>query len=410
MTRHPLEVADVFRRYACEFLQQYGNSLSVDQWRAFNAIVACRTSALGGHMEKCDHCGHERNAYNSCRNRNCPKCQALEQAKWADARMAELLPIPYFFVTLTLPKQLGPIALQNKRVVYGILFRAASQTLQELGADPKHLGAKLGILAVLHSWGQKVDWHVHLHCIVTSGGIAPDGSRWIHGKCSKKSGKPFFVHVTVLSRVFRGKFLDLLKRAYRKGELAFHGDIAGLSDPDKFEKHLNEAVEHDWVVHVEPPRGTPDRVVKYLARYTHRVAISNSRLVAMKDGRVYFRYKDYADDKKMTTTSLPVIEFIRRFLLHVLPSGFMKIRYYGFLANCVRRKNLEVCRQLLGVSSESADEGEKDESAPSLPEEQGKTRCPLCGKGVMVKVGSIPRMIERSSSPRSRSPPVSRVA
>jgi len=202
---------------------------------------------------------------------------------------------------------------------------------------------------VLHSWGQRLDWHVHLHCIVTSGGIAPDGSRWIHGKRSEKSGKPFFVHVTVLSRVFRGKFLELLTRAYRKGELAFHGDIAALSDSDKFEEHLNKAVEHDWVVHVEPPRGTPDQVVKYLARYTHRVAISNSRLVTMKDGTVYFRYKDNANDKKMKTTPLAAIEFIRRFLMHVLPSGFMKIRYYGFLANCVRERtskyagNFSVC-------------------------------------------------------------------
>ncbi len=386
MSRHRLEVADVFREYESEFLQRFGKSRSLDQRRAFDAIVACRTSLLGGHLEQCDDCGHQRIAYNSCRNRHCPKCQGLAQARWMDARATELLPIPYFHVVFTLPKEFRPIALQNQRVVYGILFRAAAETLKELAADPKHLGAEIGILAVLHTWGQLLNFHPHVHCIVTGGGLSPDGDRWVYCRHGKNRGKEFLIPVKVLRLVFRGKFIDLLKRAYRKGELTFHGSIVGFANPACFQSCLNQAVRNNWVIHVKRPFGSASRVLKYLARYTHRVAISNSRLLSVQNGRVHFQFKDYADGMKQKTTSLEATEFIRRFLMHVTPSGFMRIRHYGFTANPHRKVKLARCRELLTVVATSDDAQDEETTDPDWhpAEEFGIRVCPACGEGLMV--------------------------
>ena len=398
MTRHRLAVADVFREYGSQFLDQYGDSLSIDQKRAFRAILACQTPALGGHVYRCDDCAHQLVLYNSCRNRHCPKCQAMERAKWVEARTAELLPIPYFHVVMTLPHDIGPIALQNKRVIYGIFMRAAAETIKELAADSKHLGAEIGILAVLHTWGQKLDHHAHVHCICTGGGISPDGTRWVSCKRSKKSEKEFFIHHEVLALKFRGKFIAFLKRAYHKGELSFHGKFSPLKDAGEFEKYLDKAVRKRWVAYAERPFGDdPQRVLKYLARYTHRVAISNARLIAMRDGYVHFRWKDYRDGGKWKPMAVQATEFIRRFLLHVLPSGFMHIRHYGFLANRFRKDKSALCRELLGVStSQEVDNDIDNDPDDRQPERESVLlecdrgpRCPKCNTGRMKIVQAI---------------------
>jgi hypothetical protein len=377
--RLPLEVADVFRDGETRFRAEYGRMLSREQRQVLRAVIRCRTAQLGGHAQQCDDCGHQRIQYNSCRNRHCPKCQAMARAVWLEKRESELLPVPYFHVVFTLPHELGPLALQNQRVVYSILFRAAAQTLQEIGRDPKHLGANIGCLMVLHTWGQNLMHHPHVHAIVTGGGLSADGSRWIHGKQSKRR-KPFFAPGKVLSRVFRGKFIDSLKQAFRSGKLGFFGRLKSLGDEAVFEQLLDKSVRHDWVVYAKRPFSSPECVLKYLARYTHRVAISNRRLVAMRDGRVSFRYKDYSDDQRSKVLSLSSSEFIRRFLMHTLPSGFVRIRYYGFLANRYRNERLDKCRRLLGVSAAATSTTEESRSPveSSDPPPSPKT-CPACG-------------------------------
>jgi hypothetical protein len=385
MTRPPLEVADVFRNHADAFLDQYGDTLSSEQRRALHDIAACRTAALGGHVEACDQCGHQRMAYNSCRNRHCPKCQATAAAQWMDARAAELLPVEYFHVVLTLPAALGPIALQNPREVYGILFRAAAETLQQVAADPKHLGAEIGFLAILHTWGQNLQHHPHVHCVVPGGGLSPDGSRWI--ACQPD----FFLPVRVLSRVFRGKFLALLRNAFDQGKLSFHGKLSVLADVGEFQRLLAASAQTEWVVYAKPPFGGPEQVLKYLACYTHRVAISNHRLVALEDGAVKFQWKDYAHGGDQKTMTLKAIEFIRRFLLHVLPSGFVRIRHYGFLANRVCQEKLALCRALLGVEAtpvavDSEPSTKPQETAEGVP---AANVCPSCGAGRMLIVASF---------------------
>nr|WP_261360678.1 IS91 family transposase [Aeoliella straminimaris] len=332
------------------FLNQHGDSLSRDQHRALRAIALCRTRVLGVHVERCEECGHTRPSYNSCRNRHCPKCQASARAAWMDARATELLPVPYFHVVFTLPGILGPLALQNKKVVYGILFRAAWETVRDLAKDPKHLGAKARMLSVLHTWGSNLSHHPHLHCVVPGGGPSLDGETWVSVKRSRKR-KAFFLPVRVMGRVFRGKFVQQLKAAYRKGELKFHGDLASLSDPNDFEALVDRSVRDDWVVYCKRPFGGPKQVLKYLARYTHRVAIANSRLVSYQDGVVRFRWKDYRHGGQTKIMSLTDTEFIRRFLQHVLPSGFVRIRHHGFLANRNRGDNLRRCRELLGMKT-----------------------------------------------------------
>ena len=385
MTPHRLEVADVFRDYGEAFLDRYGDVLSPEQRRALGDIAACRTAALGGHVEECDRCGHQRIAYNSCRNRHCPKCQATAAAQWMEARGAELLPVPYYHVVFTLPATLGPIALQNPREVYGLLFRAAAETLQQIAADPNHLGAEIGFLAVLHTWGQALQHHPHVHCVIPGGGLAPDGSRWI----SCRPG--FFLPVRVLSRVFRGKFLAMLGNAFERGRLSFHGKLEVLADASEFQRRLTASAQTEWVVYAKPPFGGPEQVLKYLAGYTHRVAISNRRLVALEDGEVKFHWKDYAHGGGQKTMTLKATEFIRRFLLHVLPSGFVRIRHYGFLANRVCREKLALCRALLGVEEAPVPMESEPTTEPraTVAGEPAASVCPSCGEGRMVIVTSF---------------------
>jgi Putative transposase/Transposase zinc-binding domain len=390
MTRPPREVADVIRAHGDEFLDAYDATLSPEQRRALTDLARCRTAALGGHVEACDRCGHHQVAYNSCRNRHCPKCQATEAARWVEARAAELLPVAYFHVVFTLPAALGPIALQNPRAVYDLLFRAAAETLLQIAADPAHLGAEIGFSAVLHTWGQNLQHHPHVHCVVPGGGLAPDGTRWV--ACPDG----FFLPVKVLSPVFRGRFLAGLRAAFDQGRLAFHGKLAGLADPGEFRRRLAASAQTEWVVYAKPPFGGPEQVLKYLARYTHRVAISNRRLVALKDGRVVFRYKDYARGGKRRTMELTATEFLRRFLLHVLPPGFVRVRHYGFLANRHRVEKVTLCRELLAAAAppQAESPGAPTPSAPAEPVVVTKARCgttcPACGVGQMVIIERLP--------------------
>ena len=428
MNASRLEVAEVFRRYEADFTDKYGALLSVAQRRAMQAIMRCRTRELGGHRWRCDDCGHERIAYNSCRNRHCPKCQAQARAQWLAARAADLLPVPYFHVVFTLPEQLGPLALQNPRVAYGLLFRAAWDTLRDVAANPKHLGAKIGALVVLHTWGQNLMHHPHVHCVVPGGGLSTDGSRWIACRGARRDSrqKEFFLPVRVLSRVFRGKFVALLKRAHGQGQLAFHGRLAPLVDPAVFERLLDTAVAREWIVYCKPPFGGPGQVLKYLARYTHRVAIANSRLVGIDDGQVRFRWKNYARGNQWSTMCLPADEFMRRFLMHVLPAGFVRIRHFGLLCNRRRAGDLERCRQLLGATVTPVQAVDNQDVLPtSVPmatagdeahnELSAALTCPHCGKLTFRIVEDIlpsgrTSPTRKSSSNRSRASPRHRLA
>jgi Putative transposase/Transposase zinc-binding domain len=384
--RPKLEVADVIRGHGEAYRRWRGGKLSSAEAYVLRSLAACRTAVLGGHLEQCGACGHRRPAYNSCRNRHCPKCQGAARAAWLDARRAELLPVPYFHVVFTLPDQLSRLALQNKEVLYNLLFRAAAETLQEVAATAKHLGAEIGLLAVLHTWGQNLLDHPHLHCVVPGGGLSPDGSRWI--ACRKED---FFLPVRVLSAVFRGKFLDGLKRAFHQGKLAFCGRLAELARPDAFHGLVAECYQRKWVVYAKPPFGGPEQVLKYLARYTHRVAISNRRLISIEDGLVTFRWKNYADGGRRQTMTLAAVEFLRRFLLHVLPSHFVRIRHYGLLANRHRAKKLARCRELLG---QSACKTPVEPLATPPADEEPANPCPLCG-GRMHTVEQRPRLSGR---------------
>jgi len=325
VSRPPLEVADIFRAHARDFLQSRGGLVSAARKKVLRAVVACRTAELGGYRYECTHeCGYERYAYKPCGNRHCPKCRAAARARWLDARAEDLLPVEYFHVVFTVPDAVARIALQNKKVMYDILFKASSRTLKKIGADPKHLAARLGFIGLLHTWGQNLQHHPH------GGGFSPDGTRWI----SCPPG--FFLPVRVLSRLFRGIFLELTRKAFQRGQLSFQGHLAPLADPDAFAAFLDPAYRKNWVVYAKPPFGGPAQVLKYLARYTHRVAISNQRLVGFHDSKVSFRWKDYAHANRPRVMTLSAIEFIGRFLLHVLPKGFVRIRHFGFLANPVR--------------------------------------------------------------------------
>lgn len=378
MREHRLEVADVFRTYEKEFFAQWGHVLGAHQRKAFEAIRDCRTAALGAHVEyveQCDTCGHRVILYNSCRDRHCPKCQAIARAKWLTARNAELLPVPYFHVVFTMPQQIGGLALQNAREIYTILFRAASETLLGIAGDPKRLGAAVGFLAVLHTWGQNLHLHPHLHCVVPGGGISLDGLRWIG--CKKKS---FFLPVEVLGSRFRNLFLIYLRKSFQAGRLKFHGEMAALANPATFAALCSRTRKIKWVVFAKPPFGGPEQVLKYLARYTHRVAISNRRLLSMEEGRVTFEYKNYAAGSQNKVMTLAATEFIRRFLLHILPGGFVRIRQFGFLANRARRKKLALCRALLGAPP-------APEPATVIEREQRERRlCPACKSGHLILV------------------------
>ncbi len=386
MVRDGLEVADVFRHFGQAFRDQHGASLSNPRRRAMIAIETCRTAALGGHVEQCGDCGHQRVSYNSCGNRNCPKCQGLARAQWLEDRQAELLDVPYYHVVFTVPDEVAVIAFQNQTVLYDILFRAASETLRTIAADPKHLGAEIGFLAVLHTWGQNLLHHPHLHCLVPGGGIAPDGGSWI--PCRPR----FFLPVRVLSRMFRGLFLHYLKKAFAADELTFFSAYRHLHEPATFRRYLASVHDTEWVVYVKRPFAGPEQVLDYVGRYTHRVAISNSRLVSMDNGKVRFRWKDYRDGNRQKIMTLDAGEFIRRFLIHVLPDGFHRIRYYGFLGNCHRARKLVLCRELLGMippapADPSADYRDRFEALTG----RSLRECPHCHAGIMVVIDCIAR-------------------
>jgi hypothetical protein len=388
MTGHRLEVADVFHAYQHQFLQRWRHALSDQQRKVLRDIGLCRTAGLGTHLERCDRCSYETVAYDSCRNRHCPKCQSSARDRWLLKQAASLLPVPYAHVVFTVAEQLAPLALRNQRLFYSLLFRAASETLLEIAADPHHLGARIGVLAVLHTWSQNLRHHPHLHCLVPAGGLAIDHSCWVAAR------RGFFLPVRVLSRMFRGKLLALLKQSYRGKQLCFAGKLAELSTPHAFHSLLGTLRRTEWVVHSKPPFGGPEHVLKYLARYTHRVAISNGRLLGLDNGQVRFRWRDSRHNNRSSVMSLDAVEFIRRFLLHVLPAGFVKIRHFGLLANRNRRQRLALCRLHLGATA----------ADPStLLTEQQKCAlsrlCPQCKCGTLYVVSRCSDAETPSRSP-----------
>lgn len=385
MQRPALEVADIFRQHGAAYRDAH--QLPYEQLRVMRAIEICRTAALGGHLEECDGCNFTRNAYNSCRNRHCPKCQNSERARWLESRKAELLPAEYFHVVFTLPEQMAEIAFYNKETVYGILFRATSETLLTIARDPKHLGAEIGFFAVLHTWGQNLLHHPHLHCVIPGGGLSPDQERWI----SCPPG--FFLPVAVLSQLFRRLFLEQLEDAFYGNKLRFPGSIEPLQDAFAFEQLLHSHEDRDWVVYAKPPFGGPQRALEYLGRYTHRVAISNHRLLALEEDRVTFQWKDYRSEhrEKSKTMTLDAGEFQRRFLIHTLPPGFQRIRHYGYLANCHRKDKLEYCRALLfGGTTGLLPQPEQCRGLmEQLTEPDPRHRCPRCESGNMVRIAVL---------------------
>jgi putative transposase/transposase-like zinc-binding protein len=378
-----LELADIFRQYGPAYRQAH--SLPLHQHRLMQAIEACRTPALGGVVEWCDHCQYTHTRYRSCRNRHCPKCQGLARAKWLEQRKAELLPTEYFHVVFTLPEPIADIAFYNKEAIYEILFRTTAQTLLTIAADPKRMGATPGFFCVLHSWGQNLHFHPHLHCVVPGGGLSADEQRWISGP------RRFLLPVRVLSRLFRRLFLEALQKAYAAGKLQFFGQLQALCHPQTFLNYLAPLCHSEWVVYAKAPFGGPQHVIEYLGRYTHRVAISNRRLLAMENGEISFAWKDYRDGGKDKVMTVSAGEFIRRFLQHTLPPGFQRIRYYGFLANCHRARKLERCRQLLASACSAL--------LPSLPAGRAFLealtgsdfrRCPQCGVGILACIPFLP--------------------
>lgn len=375
MNRPPFEVAEIIRQHENSFIEKNRSWLTWHHRRVLHAIEHCRTSTLGGHLDRCSRCGHRVISYNSCRNRHCPKCLTRARDQWLAERRRELLPVGYFHVVFTIPHELSWLALQNKKVVYDLLFRTSAAPLLEVAADARHLGAQIGFLSVLHTWGQNLLHHPHVHCVIPVGGLSLDGPHWVRPRYA------FFLPVKVLSRVFRGKFIAGLKRAFRDGKLSFPGSLRPLADEKAFPSFLRSLFRHDWVVYAKRPFGGPEHVLHYLARYTHRVAISNHRIVNVADGKVTFRWKDYARGSKQRTMVVGGDEFLRRFLLHVLPRGFVRIRFFGFLANRRRTQLLPLCQRLLEVIS--------PQSLPALPVGEAKLPaswlCPYCG-GVMVLI------------------------
>jgi len=395
MNRPPLEVADIVRCAGQSFLERNRKWISWQHQKVLLAITRCRTAALGGHRDRCTDCGHTTAiSYNSCRNRHCPKCQGNARLRWLQARERELLPASYVHVVFTLPRELAPLALQNKRLIYNLLFHTSAATLLEIARDPRHLGAEIGFFSVLHTWDQRLQHHPHVHCVLAAGGLAPDHSRWI------SSRRSFFLPVKVLSRVFRGKFVARLKTVFQAGALQFHGHRLPLAKPHAFAAWLRLLFCHDWVVYSKPPFGGPEHTLRYLGAYTHRVAISNHRLVALSEGNVTFRWRDSAHGNKKRLMTLRVEEFLRRFRLHLLPCGFVRIRSFGFLANRHRTRLLPLCFRLLQGAAEIS----ASTALPAADHPHSLWNCPVCG-GTM-------RVIERFSAAQLllRSPPLHKYA
>lgn len=367
MTRPPFEVADVIRAHGDSFVNRNRSWLTWLHLRILFAIEHCRTAVLGGHRDRCRQCGHEAISFNSCRSRHCPKCQTSTRDKWLAERSKELLPVKYAHVVFTIPHELAWLALHNKKVIYDLLFQSSAATLLEIAADPRHLGADIGFLSVLHTWGQNLQIHPHLHCVIPAGGLSPNHQTWVRPQYA------FFLPVKVLSRVFRGKFVAGLKRAFRNDNLLFPGKLKPFAEKKTFSAFLRTLFRHDWVVYAKPPFGGPEHVLNYLARYTHRVAISNHRIVNFADGKVTFRWKDYAHKNKQRLMTVSAEEFLRRFLLHSLPRRFVRIRFYGFLASRRRGTLLPVCKQLLQPAS-----SETPKTVTSTSD-SGAWRCPRCG-------------------------------
>ncbi len=385
-----LEVADIFRRYGDDYRECH--SLSYQQRRVMRAIELCRTKTLGGHLWVCDECEAEVPLYNSCGNRHCPKCQCLDKQRWLEARLRDVLPVEYFHVVFTIPHSLLPLCRGNPRTLYDLLFQASKETLLQIAADPQHLGARIGFLGILHTWSSLLALHPHVHYVVPAGGLSPDGDRWIH------TPTRFLLPVDVLSAVFRGKFVDFLKHAYLHRKLALDGPLEPLRHPVLFEDLIDQLYRHNWVVYAKAPFAGPEKVLEYLARYTHRVAISNDRLLALEDDHVVFRYKDYAHGGTWDTQRLPVSEFIRRFLQHVLPHRFMRIRYYGLLANRSRRDNLERARTALQVPAPADAEPEAWHQIVRRLTGVDPRRCPRCQHGRLHRDRKLPK--DDSGSPR----------
>jgi hypothetical protein len=378
MNRPPVEVADIIRAAGKDFIEKQRSWLTGLHLKVLSAIERCRTAALGGHRDRCSRCGHiVAISYNSCRNRHCPKCLNNARKKWLSARQKELLEVPYMHLVFTLPHTLSSLVLHNKKLLYSLLFRASAATLLEIAADPKHLGAEIGFFSVLHTWGQNLLLHPHVHCVIPAGGLSPDHASWVRPKYR------FFLPCGVLSRVFRGKFIAGLKSAFQKGQLCLPGQLQSLADQKVFQAFLRTLHQHQWVVYAKRPFGGPNHVLNYLSRYTHRVAISNHRLVSLSDGKVTFRWKDYARGSRQRLMTLSVEEFLRRFLLHVLPCGFVRIRFFGFMAHRRRASLLPLCKTLLGQNPqpEPVSEASKDIKQPTW-------LCPHCG-GAMVVIQTL---------------------
>lgn len=366
--RPAVERADLIHAQGERFIEQNRSWLSFQQLSVLRAMQRCRTAALGGHIDHCSQCGHRAISYNSCRNRHCPKCQAQARERWLAAREKELLGVPYFHVVFTLPHELNPLCDRNAKLIYNLLFQASAETMLEVAADPKHLGAHIGFLSILHTWGQNLSLHPHVRCVVPAGGFSPDRRHWIHPKYN------FFLPVKVLGRVFRGKFMERLQRAYRRKELDLGGAPAPLSSASGFQSLVDRLFAQDWVVYAKRAFGGPDSVLRYLGRYTHRVAISNHRLVAFDGERVTFRWKDYAHGNKQKLMTLPATEFLRRYVQHVLPRGFVRIRQYGYLASHRRTASLALARTLLGATPRPQPQVAANDNADSDP----LWRCPVC--------------------------------
>jgi len=402
MKHSQYELADVFRRFGPLFQERFGKSLSWQQQNVITAVKACRTAAMGGHREQCNACGQQAYAYNSCRNRHCPKCQGSARAQWSQAREDELLPTGYFHVVFTLPQSIARLALQNKSVMYDLLFQATAATLKEVAANPRHLGARIGFFAVLHTWGQRMEHHPHLHCVIPAGGLSTNGKEWIPCRQSRTSGKRFFLPVAILSQVFRGKYIELLRKAYRRNELSFFGDLRSLHRPEEFERFLDTSVKSNWVVYVKDSFSNSSCVIRYLARYTHRIAISNSRILSIKGDFVALRWKNYRSGGTQEVMQLDGREFMRRFLQHVLPKGFTRIRHFGILSNRVRSETLQLCRKLLAHTGEIIEKPEpstttEERTATEQPDE-GK-QCPTCQSGRMLIVVSWQRGQQMPTAP-----------